>query len=60
MVILNCVWGGEVSKIREINKIFAVSTAKHQPRRSAFPLDADNRLRVAFVFHVFFLGVIEL
>ena len=51
-------WG--VSKMREIDNISAVSTAKHHPGRSAFSLDADNRLRVVIVFHVFVFGVIEL
>jgi len=55
-------WRGDLStrKIREIDNISAVSTAKHQPGRSAFPLDADSRLRVVFVFHVFVFGVTEL
>jgi hypothetical protein len=59
MKTLNSERGG-ASKIKEIDNISAVSTAKHERGKSAFPLDADNRLRVVFVFHVFVLGVIEL
>jgi hypothetical protein len=62
---LNFEWGGvgggeEVSIIRKIDNIFAVSTAKHQPGRSAFPLDVDNHVRAVFVFQLLVFGVNEL